>query len=188
MPHDVPSFINVRAAGERRCCTDPNAMLRVTTLVFLFGFLGLAAAPGYTCTCADPAIDPIDALNRSSLVVAARVVAVERLETPGPPHSGPIPIVRLQVLQEWKGSSQLEYSVYGVYAWHGDAPPTPVLLCDHEPILVGEEYLVFASRLGPEQTNDAPPAFSINQCFPNGLLRTSADAVRILDKATGRGQ
>jgi hypothetical protein len=140
---------------------------------------GLSPSAAFACSCAAYVNDPVEAMAKSSLVIAARVVSISRVEEAKAFDGHPMPLVRFQVVREWKGKAQSEYSVFGWYVWPIDGKGAPAAMFDCiRKLRVGERYLVFATPLQSDSE-----AQSIEICYPIALYREAGEAMAALDKA-----
>ena len=152
---------------------------RVVAAGVMWLVLGLRDAEA--CSCALYINDPVEAMEASSLVIAAKVTSISRVEGKGEFDGHPMPLVRFTVLTEWKGTNLREYSAFAWYAWpiDGKGDPTPMFDCVHQ-VKVGESYLVFAKPLSDGQGQ------WIDVCLPGAPYREAGDMIATLDKATHR--
>ncbi len=160
--------------GKSRCARQ---------FLWSFGRLFLAVAVfsavarvGAACSCVEYLTDPIEALNKSSLVFSGEVVSVSVVTVPviiyWKDDSGELApfqsmdrkgVVTLRVLKEWKGSGAKEYVVLA-----GAPPVTPlpvgeVLVDCQEHLAVGQRYLIFVEQYGYAEVNPCAPTLELGR-------------------------
>jgi hypothetical protein len=156
--------------------------MRRTTIVaagIISAVIGHRAA--HACSCEDYTNDPVEAMGKASIVIAAKVVSINRVEGMAAFDGHAMPLVRFEVLREWKGTGLREYSVFAWYVWpiDGKGNLTPMFDCVHQ-VTVGESYVFFARPLSDGKGH------MIDFCLPGALYREAAEIAATLDKATHR--
>src|ERR1700730_4839928 len=148
-------------------------------------FLAAWARTGSACSCVEYLTDPVEALEKSSLVFVGEVLSVSVVTVPVITYfksdaGEMVPsqymerkgVVILKAIQEWKGSGSKEYVVLA-----GAPPVTPlpkgeVVVDCEEHLELGQQYLIFVNQSGFAE---------VDPCAPTLELRRAKDAIAALD-------
>jgi len=144
-------------------------MRPLVILVSVLASLAIGRRDSLACSCAEYVNDPVEAMRSSPLVLSARAISITRVENLGVFDGHAMPLVRFEVLREWKGEGREEYDVFAWYAWPIDGKGDPTAMFDClERVEVGKAYLFFARAVTTERGG-----YMINLCLP-GMPRERA--------------